>query len=99
MAGDEEQVVISEDQLKRFTEKLTDWGQDLPEDEQRVLRLLLSRVRAAAQSQEEVQAFSHSMPSNFSVAMEDALKPAMEEVNTNPVSYPDTIPISGGPTY
>lgn len=90
MAGDEEQVVISEDELKRFTEKLTNWGQDLPEDEQRILKLLLSRVRAA-QSQEEVEAFYQ--PSDFSAAMEDALKPAMEEVNTNPVSYPDTIPI------
>lgn len=95
MAGSEGDVVISEEQLQRFAQKLESWGEDLPEDEQRVLKLMLSRVMASAEPGGEVQAFSYSMPSSFSVAMEDALKPAVEEVNTNPVAYPDTWPRSG----
>lgn len=98
MADDDPTTTITDEDLERFAQKLEQWGQQLPDEEQRLLKMMLSTALASAES--EVAGFDMGMfappstPRTFSSATMDALRPVATNFNhqlaAQPATYPDT---------
>lgn len=79
-SDDRQDTQISDEDIERFASKVEEWGQQLPEEEQRLLKMMLSSAIATAEATDEVQGFdlavfSNSTPRTFSSATMDALRP------------------------
>lgn len=88
-----EHVQITEDEVERFAAKLEEWGEQLPEEEKRLLRLMLSSALATAEASGDVEGFdlavfSRQAPRTFSVATMDVLRPIALPFDGR-VAYPD----------
>jgi len=98
MADDDQATTITDEDLERFAQKLEQWGQELPDEEQRLLKIMLSTALASAES--EVEGFDMGMfaapstPRTFSSATMDALRPVAMHFNhqlaSQPATYNDT---------
>jgi hypothetical protein len=64
---------ISQSDLDRFTEKLNNWGQSLPENEQTLLRVVLAQAQGAEAS--ETEAFA--LGTSFGLSVSSMLSPAV----------------------
>lgn len=89
------QADITEEEVERFAERLEAWGKDLPPEEQRLLRMMLSSALASAEASADVEGFNLAMfnqPSlqTFSGATLDVLKPLAQPFYDPRVAYPDT---------
>lgn len=88
--SDQEHVRITEQEIEGFAAKLEEWGEQLPEEEKRLLRLMLSGAMATAEASGDVEGFNLAMfsPRTFSVATMDVLRPLAQPYDGR-VAYPD----------
>ena len=73
------EVQLTEEEVERFAAKLAAWGDELPAQEQHLLRLMLESAHAGSEAGSEVEGFcvagTHMPDTPLSTATLDVLRP------------------------